>query len=114
MSKTSVQVAVSAEQAVAFTRLHEHLLGIGALAAATASSVDEPRSLAYSLRLRDGTTQVTSLELMPAAEGCLLTMSVDLEHQAERKDEKWIPPNQLAEQHKTLAGMFARIASGTA
>ena len=114
MSKTSVQVAVSAEQTVAFTRLHGHLIESGAIAAAAASTVDEPRSLGYSLQLRDGTTQVTSLELTPAAEGCLLTLSVDLKHQGERQDKVWLTPKQLEEQHRTLAGMFARIASGTA
>ena len=114
MSKTSVQVAVSAEQGVAFTRLHDHLLETGALAAASSSAMDEPRSLVYTLRLRDGTTQVTTLELTHAGEGCLLTMSVDLEHQAEGKDTKWITPKQLDEQHRTLAGIFARIASGNA
>ena len=114
MSKTSVQVAVSAQQEVAFTRLHGHLVDSGAIAAASGSTVDEPRSLAYSLQLRDGTTQVTSLELTPAVEGCVLTMSVDLEHQGERQDKAWLTPKQLEEQHRTLAGMFARIASGTA
>lgn len=114
MSKSSVQVAVSAEQGVAFTRLHRHLVDSGAIAAASSSTVDEPRSLAYALQLRDGTTQVTSLEFTPAAEGCVLTLSVVLEHQGERQDRVWLTPKQLEEQHRTLAGMFARIASGTA
>ena len=114
MSKTSVQVAVSAEQGVAFTRMHNHLVETGALASASASTMDEPRSLAYTLRLRDGTTQVTTLELTHGGDECLLTMSVDLEHQAEGKDKKWITPEQLEKQHTTLAGIFARIASGTA
>lgn len=113
MSKTSVQVTVFAEQEVAFARLRGHLLEIGAIGAATASTLDEPRSLSYTLRLRDGTTQVTILELTPDGAGCLLTMSVELEHQAERKDRKWFTPEQLEGQHGTLAEAFARIASGT-
>jgi hypothetical protein len=114
MSKTSVQVAVSAEQGLAFTRLHGHLIESGAIAAASASTVDEPRSLSYNLRLRDGTTQVTTLELTPAAEGCLLTMSVDLDHEATPEVGGWLTPEQLAGQHRSLAHVFARIASGTA
>lgn len=113
MSKTSVQVTVFAEQEEAFARLRGHLLEIGALAAATASTLDEPRSISYTLPLRDGTTQTTVLELTPDGAGCLLTVSVDLEHQAERKDKKWFSPEQLEGQHGTLAQAFARIASGT-
>ena len=114
MSKTTVQVAVSAEQGVAFTRLHDHLVESGAFAAASASTVDEPRSLTYNLRLRDGTTQVTTLELTPAAQGCLLTMSVELDHEATPTGGGWLTPKQLKQQHQTLAEIFARIANGAA
>ena len=114
MSKTSVQVAVSAKQGVAFARLHDHLIESGAIGAASASTMDEPRSLAYNLRLRDGTTQVTTLELTPAAEGCLLTMSVELDHEAAPAGGGWLTPKQIADQHKTLAAIFAGIANGTA
>src|ERR1035437_3156289 len=114
MSKTSVQVAVSAEQGLPFPRPPGHLRESGAIAAASASTVDEPRSLGYSLQLRDGTTQVTSLELTPAAEGCLLTMSVDLDHEATPEAGGWLTPEQLEGQHRSLAQIFARIASGTA
>jgi len=114
MSKTSVQVSVSAEQGVAFTRLHTHLVESGAFAAASAPTVDEPRSLTYNLRLKDATTQVTTLELAPASEGCVLTMSVELDHAAMPEAGGWLTPKQIAEQHRTLAEIFARIASGTA
>jgi hypothetical protein len=114
MSKTSVQVAVSAEQGLAFTRLHDHLVESGALGAASASTVDEPRLLTYDLRLKDGTTQVTTLELTPATEGCVLAMSVELDHESMPEAGGWLTPKQIAEQHKTLAEIFSRIASGTA
>ena len=114
MSKTTVQVAVSAKQGVAFTRLHDHLIESGAFGAASASTVDEPHLLTYNLRLRDGTTQVTTLELTPAAEGCLLTMSVELDHEATPTGGGWLTPKQIADQHKTLAEIFAGIANGTA
>jgi len=114
MSKTSVQVSVSAEQGLAYTRLHDHLVDSGAIAAASLSTMDEPHSLSYNLRLRDGTTQVTTLELTPAAEGCLLTMSVDLDHEATPEAGGWLTPEQLEGQHRSLAQIFARIASGTA
>jgi hypothetical protein len=114
MSKTSVQVAVSAEQGLAFTRLHDHLIQSGAFAAASATTVDEPRCLAYSLQLKDGTTQVTTLELTPAAEGCLLAMSVELNHEGAPAGGAWLTPKQLEQQHKTLAEIFARIANGGA
>ena len=114
MPKTSVQVAGSAEQGVAFTRLHDHLVQRGALAAASASTVGEPRSLAYSLQLKDGTTQVTTLELTPAVEGCLLAMSVELDNEVAPAGGAWLTPKQLEPQHKTLAEIFARIASGAA
>lgn len=114
MSKTSVQVTVSAPRGIAFSRLHAHLLDSGAIEAAKESTADEPRSLSYDLRLRDGTTQVTTLELTPSGAGCLLTLSIDLDHEAQPEDRGWITPKRLGEQHRTLANIFARIASGTA
>ena len=112
MSTPTVEVDVAAEQAVAFRRLHAHLVDSGALAAAAESTVDEPRTLSYRIRLRDGTSQVTTLELRPTPDGCRLAMSVALEHDAVRKDSAWLTPEQLGPQHKVLANAFAGIASG--
>lgn len=114
MSITSV--TVRAKQAEAFTRLRDHLADSGTLAASTVSTVDAPHLLSYSLRLRDGTTQTTCLQLTPLVRGCLLTVSVDLEHddQVDQSSVDWLPLTQLEKQHAVLARSFAGIAAGGA
>lgn len=110
MSKTSMTLEV--EQPLAFARLRDHLVQSGAIAAAATSTVEEPRLISYSLRLRDGTTQTTSLQLTRIVKGCLLTVAVDLEHPDQAAKPAWLTSTELEKQHQALTKSFAGIASG--
>lgn len=105
MSKTSVTVL--ADQTVAFARLRDHLVESGAIAAAANSTLEAPHLISYSLRLRDGTTQTTRLQLTRVVKGCLLTVSVDLQHEADPGNSGWLTPKELEKQHQALAKSFA-------